>query len=128
MPTYTYYCNNCKSEFELFFYMKDYVEKPACSCCKENNTQRQYVADVITQNASVRKSDSELKTIGDLAKRNSDRMSDDQKYSLYMKHNAYKDEKDLKPLPTGMSRMKKGSKIKWPGTNGSKIKRKPKNG
>lgn len=128
MPTYTYYCNNCKSEFELFFYMKDYIEKPLCSCCNNKNTCRQYIADVITQNTSVRKSDSELKTIGDLAKRNSDRMSDDQKHFLYMKHNEYKDEKDLKPLPTGMSRIKKGNKIKWPGTSGHKLKRKPKHG
>jgi putative FmdB family regulatory protein len=127
MPTYTYLCDNCNSEFELFFYIKDYIEHPTCSCCNSKKTLRQYVKDVSTQSASVKKSDSELKTIGDLAQRNSDRMSDDEKYSLYMKHNSYKEEKDLKPLPSGMSRMKKGSKIKWPGTT-PKAKRKPKNG
>jgi putative FmdB family regulatory protein len=127
MPTYTYLCDSCNSEFELFFYIKDYTEHPACSLCNSKKTLRQYAKDVSTQSASVKKSDSELKTIGDLAKRNSDRMSDDEKHALYMKHNSYKEEKDLKPLPSGMSRMKKGSKIKWPGTT-PKTKRKPKNG
>lgn len=70
--------------------------------------------DVATLNASVRKADSELKTIGDLAKRNTDRMSEDQKVHLYHKHNSYKDEASTKELPKGMSRMKKPPKPKWP--------------
>jgi putative FmdB family regulatory protein len=123
MPTYSYICNKCNKEFELFFYIKDYVEKPTCTICNSKNTDRQYLKDVSTQNTSVRKSDSELKTIGDLAQRNSDKMSHDEKHHLYMKHNAYKDEKDLKPLPTGMSRVKKQPKIKWPGTSGLGKKR-----
>ena len=86
-----------------------------------------YNVDVMSQSASVKKSDSELKTIGDLARRNSERMSDDQKISLYQKHNAYKYDESTKELPTGMSRLNKPKKPKWPGAN-SKIKRKPKNG
>lgn len=114
MPTYSYYCENCESEFELFFYIKDYVEKPKCACCKSKKTIRQYTKDIITQNTSVKKSDSELKTIGDLANRNRDRMSDDQKADLYQKHNSYKETAEEKPLPKGMSRMKKGQKTIWP--------------
>ncbi|NBT07566.1 MAG: zinc ribbon domain-containing protein [Chitinophagia bacterium] len=114
MPTYSYCCENCESEFELFFYIKDYVEKPKCSCCNSKKTHRQYTKDIITQNTSVKKSDSELKTIGDLANRNRDRMSDDQKADLYQKHNSYKETKEEKPLPKGMSRMKKGKKTIWP--------------
>lgn len=114
MPTYSYYCENCESEFELFFYIKNYVEKPKCSCCNSKKTHRSYTKDVITLNTSVKKSDSELKTIGDLANRNSERMSEDQKADLYRKHNSYKETTEEKPLPKGMSRMKKGTKTIWP--------------
>lgn len=126
MPTYTYFCNKCESEFELFFYIKDYVEQPKCSCCNSTKTHRQYTKDIITQSTSIRKSDSELKTIGDLAKRNSDRLSEDEKVYLYQKHNSYKYEEGTKNLPTGMNRVKKPQKPKW--TNTTKKKRKPKNG
>jgi putative FmdB family regulatory protein len=114
MPTYSYYCDNCNQEFELFFYIKDYIEEPPCSLCNHNKTHRYYIKDVSTQSASVRKSDNELKTIGDLANRNRDRLSDDQKAELHSKHNSYKEHKEEKPLPKGMSRMKKGTKTIWP--------------
>jgi len=114
MPTYSYHCNHCQKKFELFFYIKDYEQSPRCAFCKNTNTHREYMLDLATQSASVRKSDSELKTIGDLANRNRDRMSDDQKASLYAKHNEYKEHKEEKPLPKGMSRIKKGPKTIWP--------------
>lgn len=113
MPTYSYLCEDCNASFELFFYIKDYVEKPSCIKCNSCNTTREYLKDVATQNTSVKKSDTELKTIGDLANRNRDRMSDDQKAHLHKKHNSYKEEQSDKPLPKGMSRMKKPEKIKW---------------
>ena len=128
MPTYSYICNKCHTQFELFFYIKDYTEYPKCIECNSSSTCRNFIKDASTLNTSVKKSDNELKTLGDLAQRNSDKMSNDEKYHLYMKHNSYKDEKDLKPLPSGMSRVKKSPKIKWPGTDGIKKKRKPKNG
>ena len=127
MPTYSYHCNNCQSDFELFFYIKDYSEKPKCAACNSAKTERRYVDDVITQNMSVKKSDSELKTIGDLAKRNADKFSEDEKIHLYQKHNAYKFEDSTKELPTGMNRVQKKPKIKWPGSTGKK-KRKTNNG
>lgn len=114
MPTYSYLCDNCKKDFELFFYIKDYIEHPKCIYCKNKKTYRQYIKDVITQNTSVKKSDNELKTIGDLAKRNSDKMSEDYKQHLYNKHNQYKEHTIEKPLPSGMSRMKRTKgKTKW---------------
>ena len=125
MPTYTYECLKCKSNFELFFYIKDYQEQPKCMNCGSENTNRSYISDVLTQSSSVKKSDSELKTLGDLAKRNSDRLSADEKLHLYNKHNSYKNEKSDKPLPAGMSRMDKPTKTKWPGSK-LKNKRKPK--
>lgn len=124
MPTYSYSCNNCKYNFEMFFHIKDYVEKPKCTKCKSKNTSRRYLSDVLSQFANVRKSDSELNTIGDLAKRNSDRLSDDEKHHLYLKHNSYKhDQTELKDLPQGMSRITKPQKSKWPGSK-PKVKRK----
>lgn len=113
MPTYTYTCEKCNNNFELFFYIKDYNENPKCEHCKSSKTHRCYAADAATQSTSVRKSDSELKTIGDLANRNRDRLSDDQKIELQQKHNSYKDNQPEKPLPKGMSRIKKPPKIKW---------------
>lgn len=128
MPEYTYLCNKCEQKFSLISSISNYCDKVKCEFCGSKNTQRSYEDDLLTINASVKKADSELKTIGDLARRNSDRMSEDQKTHLYMKHNSYKDEQDLKPLPSGMSRVKKQPKIKWPGTSGIKQKRKPNNG
>ena len=118
MPSYSYFCQKCKDNFELFFYIKDYTDKPKCPTCNKNHTERLYSVDAATINTSVRKSDSELKTLGDLAKRNTDRMSEDQKVELYVKHNDYKENKiETKPLPSGMSYKKKPKyKTKWPGT------------
>jgi putative FmdB family regulatory protein len=113
MPTYTYTCEKCNKNFELFFYIKDYEENPKCEHCRHSKTHRCYISDVATQSASVRKSDSELKTIGDLANRNRDKLSDDQKIGLHQKHNEYKENQPEKPLPKGMSRIKKPPKIKW---------------
>lgn len=80
--------------------------------------------DVVTQTTSIKKADSELKTLGDLAMRNTERMSDDEKTHLYKKHNSYKEDAgDCKPLPTGMKRMKKPPKIQWPGSTGQRKKR-----
>lgn len=124
MPTYSYYCPDCEEKFELFFYIKDYIEKPICEHCGSKSTHRLYADDILTQSTSIRKSDNELKTIGDLAQRNADRMSEDEKAALWKKHNAYKDEQFQKPLPTGMSRVKKPKKIKWPGSTGIKHRRK----
>lgn len=129
MPTYTYFCDNCNEMFELFSYIKDYQLNPNCSKCLAKETHRLYAVDAATQSTSVKKSDSELKTIGDLAMRNTDRMTDDQKADLYQKHNSYKEEKiETKPLPKGMSYMKKPPKPIWPGSLNKKNKRRLNNG
>lgn len=115
MPTYSYSCNKCCNDFELFFYIKDYQEKPKCIHCGSLSTQRLVAKDAATLNTSVRKSDGELKTIGDLAQRNRDKMSNDQKQHLYEKHNSYKENKiETKPLPKGMKYIKKPPKPIWP--------------
>lgn len=113
MPNYTYHCLDCNKNFELFSYIKDYNANPCCIYCNNLNTIRSIVEDVITQNTSVKKADNELKTIGDLANRNRDRLSDDQKQNLQQKHNAYKNDTPQKQLPSGMTRIKKQPKTKW---------------
>lgn len=115
MPSYTFFCSDCKSKFELFFSIKEYEEHPKCLSCLSLKTNRSYEDDLHTIATSVRKSDSELKTVGDLANRNRDKLSDDQKMELYEKHNKYKDDefKKKKELPKGMQRLKKQPKIKW---------------
>lgn len=114
MPAYTYQCSKCNCIFEIVCSIKDYEEKAKCSDCGSIKTFRRYHDDLSTLNTSVKKADSELKTIGDLAKRNTDRMSDDQKNHLYQKHNSYKEQVSEKPLPKGMSRIKKPPKTIWP--------------
>lgn len=113
MPTYSYHCEKCKLNFELFFYIKDYMPNPECVKCKNKQTYRRYVDDISTQHTSVKKSDSELKTLGDLANRNRDKLSEDEKNHLHHKHNSYKEEIPDKPLPKGMTRLKKEKKQKW---------------
>ena len=126
MPTYSYSCDACDANFELFFYIKDYTDKPKCPSCNSRSTYRLYALDALTQSSSVKKSDSELKTLGDLALRNTEKMSNDQKHHLYNKHNAYKEKTSDKELPKGMSRIKKPPRPKWPGESTPKLKRKPK--
>jgi putative FmdB family regulatory protein len=112
MPTYSYFCESCSSKFELFAHFKDYIEHPKCVECSSNQTIRSYSDDLCI--AFVKKSDSELKTIGDLANRNRDKMSQDQKIELSQKHNEYKEQHSNKELPSGMSRMNKLKvKNKW---------------
>ena len=112
MPTYSYICEKCSAKFELFAHFSDYTDHPKCIECSSKKTIRSYVDDLCM--TVVKKSDSELKTIGDLANRNRDRMSQDQKIELSQKHNEYKEQHSNKELPNGMSRMNKPkTKNKW---------------
>lgn len=114
MPCYTYRCNACKKKFEVVCSYSQYKEHAICEFCSGKNTERSYEDDLITLNASVKLSDSEIKTIGHLAARNNEKFTDDYKQHLYEKHNSYKEEVSQKELPAGMSRMNKSkTKIKW---------------
>jgi putative FmdB family regulatory protein len=114
MPAYTFYCEKCKYKFEIICSIKDYSDKQRCEkCSNSRNVIRAYTEDLLTINSSVKKSDSELKTIGDLANRNRDKLTDDQKLNLYQKHNDYKEGPGPSELPKGMTRMKKTPKTKW---------------
>jgi hypothetical protein len=113
MPEYTYICNDCNSRFCIICSIREYKEHVECLNCKSLFTIRAYEEDLPTLNMSVRLASSEIKTLGHLAHRNSETMSEDQKNELYRKHNSYKEEIPEKPLPKGMKRIKKPKKIKW---------------
>lgn len=111
MPEYTYECEKCEYIFSVICSISDYNEHPKCDVCSSKKTHRRYVEDCSTINSSVRLGDNELKTLGDLAKRNTDRMSDDEKQAIWQKNNAYKETPSDKPLPKGMSRIKKQKNV-----------------
>ena len=116
MPTYTYFCDSCNQSFDLFSNMEDYKDKAKCTnCSSKKKCSRHYQTDMLTLNSSVKKSDSELKTLGDLAKRNGEKFSDDYKAELQRKHYDYKGKEDPDTvLPQGMSRMERAPKTIWP--------------
>lgn len=113
MPTYTYICNTCNKKFELFLSFSNYSENQQSPCC-DSQSYRAYVDDCAQSNGFVRLADSEIKTLGHLAQRNTENMTNDQKQELYYKHNEYKNIESTKPLPKGMSRIQKGPKTIWP--------------
>lgn len=51
--------------------------------------------------------DNSIKTVGGIADKNREKMSDDEKIALYCKHNQYKHEYPDRPLPNGMERGKR---------------------
>lgn len=112
MPEYSYICENCSTKFSLVSSIRDYCEKVECENCNKLAV-RDYETDLTTLSTSIKLANSELKTLGHLAHRNAETMSEDQKNDLYIKHNSYKETPSEKPLPKGMSRVKKPPKIKW---------------
>jgi len=121
MPEYTFICNCCDDGFEIFATIGEYdklvkKKKIICPNCKSDEVSRDYQGDWSTISGSVKKSDNELKTIGDLANRNRDRMSNDEKVALHKKHNDYRESEPTRPLPNGMTRIdtKKRKKTIWP--------------
>jgi hypothetical protein len=106
MPEYTYLCSSCGLKFNIVCSISSYKECIKCNGCFLKKAERAYIDDLASMNMSIKKSDSELKTIGDIANRNRDKLSNDQKSSLDMKHNDYKYNQEDNPLPKGMSRMK----------------------
>ena len=97
MPTYVFHCNTCKADFEVFQSLKEYNGHTQCPDCQTETEHRVY--DVVPGHVVL--GDSEIK-IGHLAKRNRDRMPDDQKKDLARKHNEYKFAPVEKDLPKGV--------------------------
>jgi putative FmdB family regulatory protein len=102
MPTYDYNCPDC-GHFEDVCSMAAYTGKAICPICHKETEEREFTVPL---SGFVKLSDNELKTLGHLAHRNAERMSQDEKDALHRKHNAYKYETPPKDLPKGMTRMK----------------------
>lgn len=114
MPEYSFICEDCDNRFSLYMpYTKYEQGRFCCDKCNSVAIYRDYNTDLSDMVGSVKKSDSELKTLGDLANRNRDKMSDDKKEHLHRKHNEYKLNKPNDPLPHGWSRITKPKKTKW---------------
>lgn len=114
MPEYSFICEDCDNRFSLFMSYAKYEQGIyACDKCNSVAIHRDYNTDLSDMIGSVKKSDGELKTLGDLANRNRDKMSDDQKEHLHRKHNEYKLDKPNDPLPRGWNRVAKPKKTKW---------------
>lgn len=103
MPEYEYRCTKCGEHFEIICSMEDYELIDECPYCCTDSAVRVFS----TQPGFVKLAESEIKTLGHLAKRHSETMSDDKKASLKRKNTAYMREGPDKPLPPGMRRIKK---------------------
>lgn len=78
MPTYEYKCDKCEHSFEIIQRMAD---RPLVKCpiCKKNKLYRLFFSPMVFVVG-------EAKTIGQLADRNTKKMSNDQKDSIAEKY------------------------------------------
>lgn len=103
MQTYTYKCDPCNHIFTRRYTYDTYQDKPKCPECKQNTeVYREYVED--TMHSSIRLADCEIKKLGHLASRNSEKFSGDYKKHLKHKHTDYLRNRDKRELPPGMRR------------------------
>ena len=120
MPTYSFKCfeedGGCGHSFEVVMSMSEYKDRQKCPACRKvKGVHRDYTNDPI--NAQVILGDSEIKTVGHLAGRNRDKMSDEEKTLIKQKSTTYLEQRRLetnKNLPPGMKRL-----------DPSKVKQKP---
>ena len=109
MPTYEFQCLKCGAAHEVVRPFKSSTPRRVGDldevCCHGNSKIQQifYAPDV-----SVRLGDSEVKTIGHLADRNSSKFSDDYKSKLAQKNKTKRSGGGK--LPEGMERVKPAAK------------------
>lgn len=107
MATYTFECKHCQVDFEIVSSVGQYTGKGRCPTCKKVSKIRNLLCDLPV--SSIVKADSELKTIGDIAKRNTDKLSDDEKRHIIAKRDAEKVQSA--ELPKGMSRAREQNSV-----------------
>jgi len=110
MPTYTYFCQTCQAYFEKTSYISDYKEQEICPECNTfRDVTRALGYDISTIHRNVVPGDDEIK-LGQLADRNTKRMSRDEKIDKYYEQNKYRYEGPDTALPDGMTRINKKDK------------------
>jgi hypothetical protein len=110
MPAYTYFCHTCDEYFEVTNLICDYKEQETCPTCETfKNVTRELGYDISTIHRNVRAGDDDI-TLGQLADRNTKRLSRDEKISKYYDQNKYRWEGEDKSLPDGMTRVNKTDK------------------
>ena len=107
MPIYTYICDECRHNFEIFMSITKYPPEnsPACPVCDESsNVRRDIQADVagITNIMPAQ-------TLGSFAEKKTNKMSQDEKFNKWYDQNKYKfespvDEPEMK-LPKNAKRI-----------------------
>ena len=103
MPKYSFCCTNCNKSFELNIPIKEYDRSlKRCVYCSSKNVYRDYINDEV--GITYRLAESEIKTLGHLAHRHSEKFSKDQKRHLQRKNNEYR-RGSKKDLPRGMKRV-----------------------
>lgn len=90
MAIYTFKCTNkkCKTVVESCQSIKDYQPLITCPTCKKDTLVRDYESDL--PSGSVKRGDHQI-TVGELAKRNTERFSEDYKEHLHNKNYAYRE-------------------------------------
>ena len=86
MPEYSYVCYKCKKGFSVIASFSNYKAQETCPVCNlAGHVQRDLEIDWDSLVGSVIRGDDEI-TLGELAKRNSARLSNDEKAALTHKH------------------------------------------
>lgn len=86
MPAYDFICQDCEHTFELVMSMSAYCLPSCCPKCNKQSVARVYTEPT----TNIIRGDHQI-TVGELAERNRDRYSDDQKIALHKKHNEYRE-------------------------------------
>lgn len=89
MPEYSYFCKECEESFSVVLSVASYEPKQPCPRCGYPRAERALEDDWASLTGGVKLGDEQIK-LGHLAKRNSERMSDDEKAHLTYEHNKYR--------------------------------------
>lgn len=108
MATYEYQCKDCGEEFEAIQSWND-PPHTICPVCK--GTLEKLIS---APHVYVKMGLSDIKTLGHLAARNTETMSDEEKHRLTEKH---KTKRNRVELPPGMSYAEKPKDVKPPWWN-----------
>lgn len=110
MPTYTYYCSKCDNRFEIFANIGNYKQCYECPKCNDiSDVTRALGYDISTVHREVIANDDNI-TLGQLADRNTKKMSRDEKINRYYEQNKYKWEGQESNLPKGARKVRKDDK------------------